>query len=212
MRIAKRIRRLIEDKNRLFLADVLIQLGTGMLFSFLIYGFLFMLALFLSGVSISVFDKKSGLSPVSIAMIVVGLYFAVATWSAWRRVDPFRGVKKMTDRQKLLTMISQMTPHTLYFSPKHASAAFASLLLGGPVNFFTAWGTWKNRYPTNAELIDDAAEMMKGTTKGLPIDQVTSVEAALLLRRLGLITVTKQYEGEVIEPTEKGRKLLARKI
>ena len=218
MNVSGRITYIIQEKNKLIFADVLIQLGMGLLFSFLIYGFLFMLFLMISIVMFTNFLGPNGINlglpPLYLAMLGVAIFYAVATWSAYSRVDPFRGMKKLTDKQMMLTIISQASSKMLYFSPKHASAAFATFLLSGPLNFFTAWGTWKNRLVVDDEVIDDAAEILEKTRKaksGLPVKKIKYPEAAFLLKQLNLISIAKAYEGQVVKLSEKGFKLFAGK-
>jgi hypothetical protein len=119
------------------------------------------------------------------------------------------GLKPLSDGQLLLTWISQASPQLLYFSPRHATAGVAMLLIGGPANVFEALGVWGYRLQLDPSLIEEAAQLLEACARKCPIDQVRQPFAAALLKRLALIKIAGQEDSVALTVTEKGSDVLA---
>jgi hypothetical protein len=202
--IAVRLQEMARNYNREVTLEVVGKALLGLLFSFFTFGFLFWLGWFVG----FFFARSFGLKPWQFGALVSGLFLIVATFSAWQRVDPLAGVQPMTDREWLLTAISHASPHFLYFSPRHATAGAAVLLLGGPANLFQAFGIWGSRLRLDDPLIEEAACLLAACQENYPIEQVREPYAAVLLRRLALIKVVPQEDSVALTLTEKGYALL----
>src|SRR6476620_6991396 len=128
--IVDQLRLVVGQRNRELALDAALKIGMGIVFSLLTFGFLFWLGVFVGfGVA-----GYLGLHAWQFAAIFPGIFFAAAVWSAWQRVNPLAGVKPMTDRELMLTLMSQTSGQMLYFSPRHATVGAALIILGGPVN------------------------------------------------------------------------------
>jgi hypothetical protein len=186
--------------------EAMVKAILGAVFSLFTFGFMFWIGWFFSwGVATSL-----SLEPWQCGALLAGVFFVVAAWSAWRQVDPMAGLERMTDRQWLLTQISLASPHLLYFSPRHALAGSAVVLLGGPSSMFQAIGIWAHRLRADQSLIEDAALLLTECSEPYPVEEARSVTAALLLRRLSLITVVACGHSAAFTLTEKGSKVLSK--
>jgi hypothetical protein len=199
-----RVSELVRRRNRELAFDAALKAGLGIVFSVLTFG-----TLFWFGWVVGFFVGHSlGTYPWQLGSLVAGVFFVVATWSAWRHVDPLAGLEPLTDGQMLLTLIGQATGAFTYFSPRHATAGAALMLLGGPANVIEAFGIWAHRHRADAELIEQAARLLVLCREELPVDEVRIPAAAFLLRRLALIKVLPRGDSAVIAPTDKGLAML----
>ncbi len=200
-----RIRKLISQRNNEIMLHAVIELALGVLFCVLVYGFVFVWMWGLGGF----FATQLSLTRTQFALSVVGLFMAVCFFSAWRRVDPLQSVAPMTDTQLMLTYISLASPNLLYFSPRHASAGVAAILIGGPKNILSAIGNWRHRLPGSSSLVAEAADLLILAQHGVAINMIPSPRAAVLLRRLALIKPVDHGHDIEMVLTENGRETLA---
>jgi hypothetical protein len=200
LQLLQRIDDLVRRRNREIASEALLKAVLGIGFSIVVYGVLFWMGWFVGWFV----AKYLNLHPWQFGALLSGLFFVVATWSAWRRVDPLADLKPMTKQQLLLTMISQASPGVLYFSPRHATAGAALILLGGPANVIEAFGIWAHRLRADSSLIEDAALLLAFCEAELPAEEVREPRAALLLRRLGLIKVVPRGDSAALALTDKG--------
>lgn len=192
-------------RNRELALDALLKAGLGLVFSLFTFGIVF----WFSWVLGFFFGRQLDLHPWQFAAIVTGLFFSVATWSAWRRVDPLAGLKPLSDQQLLLTAISQATGSMVYFSPRHASAGLAIILLGGPANLFEAVGIWVHRIRADASLLEKAARLLSLCKTQISAKEVRDPAGAVLLRRLALIKAVPSGASAALALTDKGLALLS---
>ena len=202
--VARCVRSKVRDRNRQLAFEAAVEVVLGVLFAALTLAFVFWITwLFGGGLA-----RMAGLAGWHLALIITGLFLIVTTVSAWRQVDPLAGVDPMTAAEEMLTGASLASPEMLYFSPRHATAGAAMLLLGGPANVFTAVGTWRHRLPGDTTVITDAATLLCRCGTGLAVERITTPRAAVLLARLALIKVVPKGASGIIEPTENGRSAL----
>jgi hypothetical protein len=178
----------------------------GIVFSFFTFGLLFWFGWF-AGFFVA---RSFGMQPWQFGALVSGLFLAVATWSAWQRVDPLAGLQPLSDQQLLLTMISQASPGLLYFSPRHATAGAALLLIGGPANLIEAFGIWGYRFRMEVPLIEEASCLLENCQVNCPIENIREPSAALLLKRLSLIKIVPSEDSVALSLTEKGSTIVSR--
>jgi hypothetical protein len=202
--IAGRLRDMVGGYNRELAAEALGKALLGVVVSFFVFGFVFWCGWF---VGFAVADSLN-LEAWQFGALLSGLFLVVATWSAWRRVDPLAAVQPLSDRQLLLTLISQASPGLLYFSPRHATAGAAVVLIGGPANVFQALGIWASRIRADGPLLEEASRLVAACNGNCPIEEVREPVAALLLRRLGLIKVIPNGDSSAFTLTEKGLTVL----
>ncbi len=191
--------------NRKLAFDAVLKASMGVLFSVLTFGFVYWAGWFFG----FFFARYLSLHAWQFGVIFAGLLLVVATWSAWRRVDPMAGLQRLSDTQLLLTLISQASPNILYFSPRHATAGAALILIGGPANVVQAFGIWAHRIRVEGSLIADAARLLASCQTRLPVKQVREPAAALLLKRLALIKVIPSGDSVALALTDKGFAVLA---
>jgi len=110
----------------------------------------------------------------------------------------------------MLTAISQTAGGLGYFSPRHASAGFAVVLIGGPAGTIEAFGIWAHRLRADAALIEAGAQLLASCEAVLPIEEIRNVPAAFLLKRLALIRVAPLGPSHGVEATDKGSTVLGK--
>lgn len=202
MDIAAGIRRLVAARNRGLTFEAFVEFWLGVLFTALTLGFIYWIAWVFT-----YFTSLQGYFPA----IVTGLFALASFYEAWRRVNPLQGVRSLTDAEMRLTLIALATPHFAYFSPRHALAGWAMVVLGGPANIFASIATLMHRLPSGGALFECAADLLSRALDGVPIDRVENLRAAYLLQRLALIKsiAVCGSENDTITTTQKGRDLLA---
>jgi hypothetical protein len=198
--IVDRLHSLVRERNREIAIDATIKVLLGVLFSLLVFGFVFW-GTWLVGFFVG---SSWNIRPWQLGLLVASLFFVVALWSAWRHVNPLAGLKPLSDEQLLLTIVSQATADVVYFSPRHALAGAALLLIGGPANIVEAVGIWAYRIRADGPLVDEAARLLTLCEGGCPPERVREPAAALILRRLALIKVVPSGDDVVLTLTEKG--------
>lgn len=203
--IVSRLYDAVQHYNRELEFDSRVKIILGAVFSFLVFGFVYCFGWF-SGLF---FASSLYLDPWQFGLLLAVLFLAVATWSAWRRVDPLAELPRLTDEQMLLTLVSQATPGVLYFSPRHATRGAALVLLGGPVSVFEGWGIWNSRIQVDDALIEAASRILVDCETACPVEELTDPSAAVLLRRLSLIKVIPSEDSSALTVTEKGLKVLS---
>jgi len=198
--IVDRLHRLVRERNREVAIDATIKVLLGVFFSLVVFGFIFWVC-WLVGFFVG---SSWNIRPWQLGSLVTGLFFLVALWSAWRHVNPLAGLKPLSDEQLLLTIVSQATSGVVYFSPRHALAGAALLLIGGPANIVEAVGIWGYRIRADGPLVDEAARLLTLCEGGCPPERIREPAAALMLRRLALIKVIPGGDTVVLTLTEKG--------
>jgi hypothetical protein len=204
--VVDRISQMVNQRNRELAADAMWKAVLGIAFAAVTFGVLFWMSWF---VGIFVAHYLS-LRAWQFGAILTGLFLFVTTWSAWRRVDPLAGLKPLTDAQMLLTLIGQATGAFVYFSPRHATAGAAIVLIGGPANVFEAFGIWAHRIRADAALLEQAARLLAMCQAELSAEEVREPAAAFLLRRLALIKVLPRGDSAMLALTDKAVTLLSK--
>jgi hypothetical protein len=206
LHIAKRLNDMANRYNRELWFEGVMKALLGAGFSLVTFGMLFwfwwFVGFFMAG--------SVGLQAWQFSTLLTGLFLIVAIWSAWQRVDPLAGLPPLTNQQLMLTMISQASPNLLYFSPRHATAGAALLLLGGPANLFEAFGIWHYRLSVEPSLIEESAHLLEACEPNYPIEHVHEPCAALLLKRLALVKIVPTETSTALALTEKGASILSR--
>lgn len=197
--------RLVRARNRELTLEAAVEMATGIGYCLVVFGFIFVAA----WVVLGLMNLRLAASSWWIALAIAGLFFVVSFVEAWRRVDPFEGVRRLEDWQLLLTELSLASSQFMYFSPRHASAGLAFVLISGPENLISAVATWRTRLPRSAELVHQAASLLQAARHRPRADRIDTPQAALLLHRLGLIKARAGSDAPVIEPTQKGVVLLS---
>jgi len=198
--IAGRLLRRVRARNRELMTEMAVELGMGLLFTALTVGFLYWLLWF-----ICLF--LGGIRAAPLARWMTALFMLVAAISAWRRVDPFAGLRPMTGAERLMVVAGGLAGHGQI--NLHSIAGFASLLMGGPENLICALRSWLHRLPTDPALLDQAAEVLVACKSEIDLkSQESSATAVVLLRRLNLIVPRGESK---IALTEKGRDVVGRK-
>ncbi|MSQ93984.1 MAG: hypothetical protein EXR98_05440 [Gemmataceae bacterium] len=200
MKLQDHLAEMVRRRNRELAFDAILKAGLGVVFSFFTFGFVFWFAWFVG----FFFGRQMNLVPWQFAGMFTGVFFVAATWSAWRRIDPLAGLALLSDREWFLTMLSQAAGGLGYFSPRHASAGFAVVLIGGPAGVMEAIGIWAHRIRADAGLIDDAARLLDRCESVVPIGQVRNLTAAFLLHRLALVKLVPHGDQSALTLTDKG--------
>jgi hypothetical protein len=206
--IAGRLLRRVLERNRELALEAAIEAAMGILFTVLTSGAVFCITWF---VCITLaggrFPASTGALIVT-GLIVTGLFVLVSVVSAWRHVDPFAGLKPMSDAQHLMFAVSGMVDGYVHMN-RHTVAGLAAVLMGGPVNLAGALRSWLHRLPTDPVVIGLAAHILGSCRPEIDLKQVPScVPAVILLRRLNLIV--PRGDSTVITLTERGRDVVGK--
>lgn len=186
--------------NRERKADALLKAVLGVVFMAFTFGFVFWGGWFLG----FFIGRSLGVESWQVGAVLTAVFLVIAIWSAWRQVNPLAGLGRLSDRQWMLTMLSQSSGSLLYFSPRHASAGLATILIGGPENLFRAIGLWRDQIRFTPELLDEAARLLLECREPLPLDGIHVPEAALLLRRLALVKTLPHDDSVALVLTDRG--------
>ena len=205
--LVERLTEIVRRRDRALAFDAALKAGLGIIFSLITFGVLFWFG-WVTGFFVG---HSVNLHPWQLGAIVSGLFFVVACWSAWRRVDPLAGLEPLTDAQMLAMLIGRATGAFMAFSPRHAIAGAALVLLGGPASVFQALGIWAHRLRADAGLIQQAAKLLVQCKAEPPVEQVRDVSAAILLRRLALVKIIPREKSAVLALTDKGHAMLRKK-
>jgi hypothetical protein len=202
-RLTGRLLRTIKARNRQLKVDITVDALMGILFTALTTGVVYAIAWFL------ILVLAGGLvSAATGALWVTGIFLVVSLVSAWRQVDPFAGLKPMSDVDHLAFAVSHAVSGYVHFN-RHSVAGLALVLMGGPINLVSAMGNWLHRLPTDPAVIDKAVEILSACRPEADLRKLRASPAAVvLLRRLTLIV--QKAESTVVGLTEKGRELVAR--
>lgn len=204
MHVVQYIQQAVAARNRELAIEAVIEAALGVLFCALVFGGVYVIAWFALMFMIS-FDASRA---SQYALGLTAIYATVATFSAWRRVDPLANVRRLSDVEESLMMMGPMLPYGIGMQPRHATAGAAVVLIGGPANLLEAWATWRHRLPSSGRVIESAAEVLQQAAHEVQVQQVADPLAAQVLHRLGLIKVTGEREKR-LGLTEKGRGVLA---
>jgi hypothetical protein len=211
--IVDRLRELVRLHRKELAGDILFRVGLGLVFSLLTFGFIFWVAV-VFGWFVA---YQIGVSVWTFAWAVTAVFFVVAVFSAFARVNPLAGVGRLTEKQRMHLLVAQSLQLGMMatglggfraFDARQASAGFATVLIGGPLNFVLALSAWSSRLRANAATIASAARLLDASRKNLPIEKVKDVDAAVLLRRLALIKFVPLELSHQVALTEKAEKLL----
>jgi hypothetical protein len=210
---AARLRDAVASRNAEARRDALTQILLGIVICIVSFGFVFavfFMALLCMGFSrIGILERMLGWSTLHYAFCFTLVFAISATISAWFRVDPLRGLRPANDRDFMLgVLMSQAVGPVLLFSPRHATAGFATVLIGGPANIFEGIGIWNARMDVDDNLLHDAAALLILCKDQHPLKKVRNVQPAVLLRKLGLIKIVTASDDDRICLTEKGRSML----
>lgn len=204
-KLVERINDLVRARNRELATDAALNGAFGVGFCAITFGMLYGFGWVLG----FMFARSVDLEAWQFGLLVSGLFFSVAVWSAWRRVDPLEGLRPLSDQQRLLLLASQALGGP-GFSPRHASAGLAVVLIGGPASLFSAVGIWAHRVRADEAAIKAAAQLLDACQVSQPIDSIRNAEAALLLKRLALIKVLPNESSHVVTATQKGMGLVSK--
>ncbi|MDF1663761.1 MAG: hypothetical protein P1V97_18470 [Planctomycetota bacterium] len=190
----------IEKKNSDAFADFMIKGIFGSFFSFFVYSFIYFAAHSLSS---------------NYAPWFASAYLIIGVGTAWRRVDPLRGLPALNNDENAQREIDGLA-NTSYPSAQDLSqpqriVATILFLLRGPRAVLEALQAWKLRIPADSAIIKEAQEILNQSTGNTIIKG--QHQAVWLLGYLNLATVqravnTDEYE---IVPTPRGQTLSSQK-
>jgi hypothetical protein len=202
--VVVRLQEEIRAHNRELATEAITKAVLGVLFTLLTFAFVFWIAWFFGVLMAGLLNLEAW----RFGAVVTGVFLVVSIGSAWRRVDPLAGLEPLSEKQLFLTFAAPALPGGIYFSPRHATAGAALVLLGGPANLFQALGVWAHRIRAEDSLVEDAARLLAASRPRFPTDQVRKPAAALLLRQLALIKIVPGEGAPAFALTAKGSAVL----
>ncbi len=195
------LRRAVREVNSEHEARAVTQAVMGVLFGALVFAPVFVL---LWMIFTRVHRRLGGPDGLTGACLLTGMLLLATFWSAWRRVDPMKSVDPLRPDQEATWALPQIAA-----GPRHASAGFAVLLLGGPENIVDAVASWRSRLRVDGPLYFAAADLLGRAAQGVELEVIDDPRPFVLLRRLRLVKVEEREEGlGCVVLTEKGRDAL----
>lgn len=196
----------VADRNGDHAGTAAIQAGTGLGCSLVAAFLVFTVGAFL-GASWWSWQHATGLG-----WLAVVTYMGVATWSAWRRVEPLASLSPLTDaeraRRELEDRFADGAGQAATALRRESVAGFADLLVAGPRNLFRAWGSWQQRVALDPALTKRCRGLLEASSADRGAPAGTDPLAALCLVRLGLAQSATGPDGAVrVLATAKGRAL-----
>lgn len=204
---ADRLQSFVSERNAKLATDAAIQGGMGLGFSLVTFGGFWWIAWLLFG------SFREGLTaPVPLAITAV--YVAVATWSAWRGVDPYDNLLPLTraeaNRREVEARVKDLVGGTGLegLARREGIAGCAQWLLAGPQGVIKGVRTWSKRVTPDPALLSAAQSLLDAAaTTPPPIGE--DPRASLLLVHLGLARLDADPEGIVrVFPTAKGKRVV----
>lgn len=151
------------------------------------------------------------LDPWPIGVVLV--YAAVATWSAWREVDPFVHLPPPTEEERARSAVESLAMKggggvaLVSLLERRRLAGCGTLLIDGPRSLIKAWRTYRRRVEVEAPLVLEAEGLLQEAIAA-PAHVGSRHRSALLLMQLGLAELALDGADEVrLEATTKGIRL-----
>ena len=196
-----RLLRRVEARNRELVLEAAVDAGMGLVVLAVTSGVVFCVAWY---VCISLGGLQFPASRV--ALCVTAIFVVIGAISAWRSVDPFAGLKPMSDTDHVLFAASTFVDGYVHMN-RHTVAGLASVVMGGQANLVSALRSWLHRLPSDPLTIDEAAKILNACRPEVDLKTVAcSWNAAILLRRLNLII--PRTGTTLVSLTEKGRDIV----
>lgn len=199
-----RLQAFIARRNQGHLEDAAMKGGLGLAFSLVTFGGFWWIAWLMFGTY-----KQGWSSPIPLAL--VALYLGVATWSAWRGVDPHRDLRPLTageaDKRALEAAVAEFAGvgGLQGVGTREGVAGCANWLIAGPKSVLEALAAWNKRVTLPPDLIEESAALLRQ----LPQPSEGAERAAVVLLTLGLADASLDGEGELIlETTRRGREVV----
>lgn len=204
MTVADRIQRLVRARNAELAFEAMVEVGLGVLFILLVYGFIYFWMYLICG-----FFTRAFLRFTPWPALATGAFLLVAFWSAWRKVDPLAG-KEPLSVGELAALDAGIRLHSVPAVSRLSLPAAGNLLIAGPRNVLDGFATWRHRIRAGRGVIDDAALVLQAAPNGVDVTYLPDARPAVLLHRLALIKTMRARGAEVrITTTAKGDDLLA---
>jgi hypothetical protein len=203
-RVVRRLQRQVAARNKELTTEIVIDLAMGVFVTSLtaggVFAFSWFLAVWLGGVRVPA---------VPIAAGVTAIVLLVGVVSAWREVNPLAGLKPMSAADHLAVQVSRGLGGVTSVN-RHSVAGIATLLLAGPENLVSAFRSWLHRLPSEAAVLDEAAEILLSCKPEVDLRTIeVSPQALQIVRRLNLIVARDRTTK--ISLTEKGRDIVRSK-
>jgi hypothetical protein len=205
MNLEATVRAAVREYNADFRTRAWVAVGMGVLTSLLVYAFILMVCFF--------FFCLSSTPWYLVGTGVFILFFGLSWWSCLRGADPIGSVTPPDEDD--LGAIKLATAATgIPFSPRHAAAGFAGVIMHGPASIIDGREMLRSQLPESPEVVGAAAkafgDLLEGQT--MPVASVKPA-AALVLLRTGLAKPAGRGRGAVVEAlvvSVKGREAVGR--
>lgn len=204
-KLARKIQEQARDRNRELVGEIMMKTALGLLFSVFAFTFVFLFGCFIGGTV----SRSLGLHAWQVGLAITVLYAAAATIAAWYKVEPLRDVSHLSESDVAQMLVSQAVGLPA-FSPRHATAGIATLLIGGPASVLEGLGLWASRLRLDAAILDEAVRLLIACEDRCPATAVRRPHAAILLRRLGLVKIVSDGVVPSLALTDRGFTMLAK--
>ena len=203
----------VDERNAQLTTDAALQAGMGLGFCVLTFGGFWWVAWLLFG------SFRHGFSS-PLPLTVTAIYAAVATWSAWRGVNPYDNLRPLTNAEVQRREIEEAVRLCiasaglgsggagLGLARREGIAGCAHVLLAGPEGVIKGLRTWRKRLVPDPTLLL-AAQGLLDAAAHEPQTLDANPRAAILLAHLGLVRFEADpTDGAVrLHPTAKGKRL-----
>lgn len=196
----------IAERNGDLLGDAVLQGGMGLVFSAVTFLGVWVIGWFVALSWSAGFDSP-------FPLLITAVYAAVASWSAWREVDPYDHLLPATQAEATRREVEEAlqgivgSPGVLSLGTREGVAGCATWLIAGPKGVLGGWRALNRRVTPEPAQVTEADALLRSAREGpAPIGE--RQRAALLLVHLRLADLELDPEGRVLlVPTAKGKRV-----
>jgi hypothetical protein len=187
------------ERNANHMQDVVLKGVMGLAFTAVTFGAFYALTWLFVGIAWS----KSFSGASTIASVVTAIYFGVAAWSAWRKIDPVANLAPLTRKERARREVEDAVRDAVGGGLDKALrrdgiAGFGNLLIAGPASLVGAWEAWRKRLPMDPDLLAAGEAILGGSLEdaGHPVGDDDG-RGLLALLHLGLVRLEVGPDGEL---------------
>lgn len=205
MTLEQEIRRLARQARFEDLFGASFQIITGAIVSAVVFGPI----LLLTWLALRKHLPWGPPAPLLVAAGLTASVFLLCLFGASRQVDPFGDLPRLEPWKKRLMAKSSRKFNMLVLHPRALLAGAAMIVLSGPDSLVRGVQEWRHRLRANGSTIRAAAALLAASPQRPCADTLEVPQAAMLLRRLGLVKAIPDGQTLRIARTRRGEELLA---
>ncbi len=198
---AQRLGKLAHAKNKEIEERAHEELTIGIIFSLVVYGGFFALALFVGFIAM----ESAWLFAFGLTLV----FAALASLVCWRTVNPQRAFLPMDNPKAIAELLDNATPQSMFFHPQYELPGIVSFVFGGPEGVMKWVGMRKNLVTIDEALLERSVKLLKRCDDGYPLRRMKNPQAAVFLRQLALVRAERRDGDKLLVLTQDGRTILS---